>query len=161
MIQRLDNWQRATSLLFSLLTDVFSRGSGIVPDLSEHKLRVDDDLVSELRDDGGQEAVAPGVDVVGAPEEVEQQPDHHQAEAVGVEHVLGGAGGVPATIQYSTVHYTAGHEGAVGVISCMSIFSACFGLLTSVQLAATTCTCQIWISGWFLPHFDVRTISGA
>ena len=57
--------------------------------------------------------------------------------------------------------YTAGHEGAVGVISCMSIFSACFGLLTSVQLAATTCTCQIWISGWILPHFDVRTISVA
>jgi len=56
---------------------------------------------------------------------------------------------------------TAGHEGAVGVISCMSIFSACFGLLTSVQLAATTCTCQIWISGWILPHFDVRTISVA
>ena len=95
MIQRIVNWQRATSLSFSLLTDVFSRGSGIVPDLSEHKLRVDDDLVSELRDDGGQEAVAPGVDVVGAPEEVEQQPDHHQAEAVGVEHVLGGAGRVP------------------------------------------------------------------
>ena len=43
----------------------------------------------------------------------------------------------------------------------MSIFSACFGLLTSVQLAATTCTCQIWISGWILPHFDVRTISVA
>ena len=61
------------------------------------------------------------------------------------------------------VHSTAGHKGAVavGVISCMSIFSACFGLPTSVQLAATTCTCQIWISGWILPHFDVRTISVA
>ena len=55
----------------------------------------------------------------------------------------------------------AGHEGAVADISCMSIFSACFGLPTSVQLAATTCTCQIWISGWILPHFDVRTISVA
>ena len=41
---------------------------------------------------------------------------------------------------------TAGHEGSVGVISCMSIFSACFGLLTSVQLAATTWSGQIWIS---------------
>ena len=57
--------------------------------------------------------------------------------------------------------YTAGHEGAVANISFMSIFSACFGLPTSVQLAATTCTCQIWISGWILPHFDVRTISVA
>ena len=41
---------------------------------------------------------------------------------------------------------TAGHEGAVGDLSCMSIFSACFGLLTSVQLAATTWSGQIWIS---------------
>ena len=61
----------------------------------------------------------------------------------------------------TALHCTAGHEGSVGVISCMSIFSACFGLPTSVQLAATTCTCQIWISGWILPHFDVRTISVA
>ena len=58
-------------------------------------------------------------------------------------------------------HSTAGHEGAVADISYTSIFSACFGLPTSVQLAATTCTCQIWISGWILPHFDVRTISVA
>ena len=58
-------------------------------------------------------------------------------------------------------HYTAGHEGAVGDLSCMSIFSACFGLLTSRQLAATTWSGQIWISCWILPHFDVRTISVA
>ena len=32
------------------------------------------------------------------------------------------------------IQCTAGHEGAVGDLSCMSIFSACFGLLTSVQL---------------------------
>ena len=56
---------------------------------------------------------------------------------------------------------TAGHEGAVADISCISIFSACFGLPTSVQLAATTWSGQIWISGWILPHFDVRTISVA
>ena len=43
----------------------------------------------------------------------------------------------------------------------MSIFSACFGLLTSVQLAAKTSSGQIWISGWILPHFDVRTLSVA
>ena len=54
-----------------------------------------------------------------------------------------------------------GHKGAVGDLSCMSIFSACFGLLTSVQLAATTWSGQIWISCWILPHFDVRTISVA
>ena len=57
--------------------------------------------------------------------------------------------------------YTAGHEGAVANISFMSIFSACFGPPTSVQLAATTWSGQIWISGWILPHFDVRTISVA
>ena len=56
---------------------------------------------------------------------------------------------------------TAGHEGAVADISCMSIFSACFGLPTIVQLPATTWSGQIWISGWILPHFDVRTISVA
>ena len=38
----------------------------------------------------------------------------------------------------NTHHCTAGHEGAVAYISCMNIFSACFGLPTSVQLAATT-----------------------
>ena len=58
-------------------------------------------------------------------------------------------------------HCTAGHEGSVGDLSCMSIFSACFGLLTSVQLAATTWSGQIWIPCWILPHFDVRTISVA
>ena len=41
---------------------------------------------------------------------------------------------------------TAGDDGSVGIISCMSIFSACFGLLTSRQLAATTWSGQIWIS---------------
>ena len=56
---------------------------------------------------------------------------------------------------------TAGDDGSVGIISCMSIFSACFVLLTSRQLAATTWSGQIWISGWILPHFDVRTISVA
>ena len=41
---------------------------------------------------------------------------------------------------------TGGHEGAIGDLSCMSIFSACFGLLTTVQLPATTWSGQIWIS---------------
>ena len=51
------------------------------------------------------------------------------------------------TALYCTaLHCTAGHEGAVGDLSCMSILSACFGLLTSVQLAATTWSGQIWIS---------------
>ena len=56
---------------------------------------------------------------------------------------------------------TAGHEGPIGDVSYMSIFSACFGLPTSIQLAATTWSGQIWISGLILPHFDVRTISVA
>ena len=56
---------------------------------------------------------------------------------------------------------TAGHEGAVGDLSCMRIFSACFGLLTTVQLPATTWSGQIWIPCWILPHFDVRSISVA
>ena len=42
---------------------------------------------------------------------------------------------------------TAGHEGPVGDLSCMSIFSTCFGLPTTVQLPATTWSGQIWISG--------------
>ena len=60
-----------------------------------------------------------------------------------------------------TGHCTAGDEGPIADISCMSIFSACFGLPTSVQLTATTWSGQIWISGLILPHFDVRTISVA
>ena len=60
-----------------------------------------------------------------------------------------------------SIHCTTGDEGSVGIISCMSIFSACFVLLTSRQLAATTWSGQIWISCWILPHFDVRTISVA
>ena len=46
----------------------------------------------------------------------------------------------------SVAQCTAGDDGSVGIISCMSIFSACFGLLTSRQLAATTWSGQIWIS---------------
>ena len=67
----------------------------------------------------------------------------------------------PTATRWKTVHCTAGDDGSVGIISCMSIFSACFGLLTSRQLAATTWSGQIWISCWILPHFDVRTISVA
>ena len=55
------------------------------------------------------------------------------------------------------IQCTAGHEGPVG----MSIFSACFGLPTTVQLPATTWSGQIWIPGLILPRFDVRTISVA
>ena len=51
--------------------------------------------------------------------------------------------------------------GDKGPIAPYPIFSAYFGLPNSVQLAATTWSGQIWISGWILPHFDVRTISVA
>ena len=68
---------------------------------------------------------------------------------------------VHASFFTMATYCTAGHEGSVGDLSCMSIFSACFGLLTSLQLASTTWSGQIWISCWILPHFDVRTISVA
>ena len=75
--------------------------------------------------------------------------------------VCGWTSAQPRTNLIVAVQCTAGHEGAVGDLSCMSIFSACFGLLTTVQLPATTWSGQIWISCWILPHFDVRTISVA
>ena len=50
----------------------------------------------------------------------------------------------------TTIHSTVGDEGPIADISCMSIFSACFGLPTSVQLVATTWSGQIWISGLIL-----------
>ena len=61
----------------------------------------------------------------------------------------------------SALQRTAGDEGPVGDLSSESIFAHFQGLLTSVQLAATTWSAQIWISCWILPHFDVRTISVA
>ena len=59
------------------------------------------------------------------------------------------------------IHCTAGHECVIADLSCMSIFSHFQGLQTPVQLVTTTWSAQIWISGWILPHFDVRTISVA
>ena len=61
-------------------------------------------------------------------------------------HTGSGWTGLDPSPIWRTTYCTTGHEGAVGDLSCMSIFSACFGLLTSVQLAATTWSGQIWIS---------------
>ena len=61
----------------------------------------------------------------------------------------------------SVLQRTAGDEGPVGDLSSESIFAHFQGLLTSIQLAATKWSAQIWISCWILPHFDVRTISVA
>ena len=43
------------------------------------------------------------------------------------------------------VHCTAGDEGPVANISCMNIFSHFQGLLTTLQLPATSWSAQIWI----------------
>ena len=52
--------------------------------------------------------------------------------------------------------------GRRGCGGCSESISAHFqGLQTSVQLPATTWSAQIWISGWILSDFDVRTISVA
>ena len=65
----------------------------------------------------------------------------------------------------STLHCTAGGDGSVGVISCMSIFSHVQGLLPRRQLAATRWSAQIPVRAhcfgcisqikfcWKLPHF--------
>ena len=42
-----------------------------------------------------------------------------------------------------------------------AILSTSFGSSRTDTHHQVTCTCQIWISGWILPHFDVRTISVA
>ena len=48
-----------------------------------------------------------------------------------------------------------------GDIRPEAILSTSFGSLRTAIHRQVTCTCQIWISGWILPHFDVRTISVA
>ena len=47
-----------------------------------------------------------------------------------------------------------------GDIRPEAILSTSFGS-SRTATHQVTCTCQIWISGWILPHFDVRTISVA
>ena len=42
-----------------------------------------------------------------------------------------------------------------------AILSTSFGSSRTAIHRQVTCTCQIWIPGWILPHFDVRTISVA
>ena len=48
-----------------------------------------------------------------------------------------------------------------GDIRPEAILSTSFGTLRTAIHRQVTCTCQIWIPGWILPHFDVRTISVA
>ena len=48
-----------------------------------------------------------------------------------------------------------------GDIRPEAILSTSFGSSRTATHRQVTCTCQIWISGWILPHFDVRTISVA
>ena len=48
-----------------------------------------------------------------------------------------------------------------GDIRPEAILSTSFGGSRTAMYRQVTCTCQIWIPGWILPHFDVRTISVA
>ena len=48
-----------------------------------------------------------------------------------------------------------------GNIRPEAILSTSFGSSRTAIHRQVTCTCQIWIPGWILPHFDVRTISVA
>ena len=48
-----------------------------------------------------------------------------------------------------------------GDIRPEAILSTSFGSSCTAMHRQVTCTCQIWIPGWILPHFDVRTISVA
>ena len=64
-------------------------------------------------------------------------------------------------------HYAPLHSGRRcparpdGDIRPEAILSTSFGSSHTATHRQVTCTCQIWISGWILPHFDVRTISVA
>ena len=78
-----------------LVTSVFSTSAIIAPDPRQDERCVPNDLPGQLQPQGRQEAQDPGVEVLRAPGEVEDQSSHHQAEAVRVKHVAGGLGGVP------------------------------------------------------------------
>ena len=48
-----------------------------------------------------------------------------------------------------------------GDIRPEAILSTSFDSLRTAMYRQVTCTCQIWIPGWILPHFDIRNISVA
>ena len=48
-----------------------------------------------------------------------------------------------------------------GDIRPEAILSTSFGTSCTAMHRQVTCTCQIWIPGWILPHFDVKTDSVA
>ena len=79
----------------SLVTRVFSTSAIVTPDPGHHHRAVADDLPGQLQAEGRQEAQDPGVGVLGAPHQVEDQPGNHQAEAVRIKHVAGRLRGVP------------------------------------------------------------------
>ena len=60
---------------------------------------------------------------------------------------------VPSGFKCLTLDCTAGHKGVIGDLSSESISAHFQGLQTRVQLAATTCSSQIWIFVWILPNF--------
>ena len=86
----------ALSLALLALTSVFSTSSIVAPDPLQDQRCVPNDLPGQLQSQGHQEAKDPGgVEVLRAPEQVEDQPGHHQAGTVRVKDVAGGPGGVP------------------------------------------------------------------
>ena len=91
----------------SLVTRVFSTSAIVTPDPGHHHRAVADDLPGQLQAEGRQEAEDPGVAVLGAPDQVEDQPGHHQAEAVRIKHVAGGLGGVPLPREDQGLSYQA------------------------------------------------------
>ena len=79
----------------TIVTSVFSTSSIIIPDPRQDERCVANDLPGQLQPQGRQEAKYPGVELIRAPEEVEDQTSHHQAQTVRVKHVAGRLGGVP------------------------------------------------------------------
>ena len=82
-------------LAFLRPTVVFSRCTGVVLDSLQNEIGVSNEFPDQFHQHGGHEAKYPVSDVVGAPEEVEDEAEDQQTEGVGIEHVLGAARAIP------------------------------------------------------------------
>ena len=97
---------------FKHLTDVFSRSARIISNPFQDKLRVSNNFPDQFQDDCQEEPKDPVVNVVRAPEQVEDKPQDQQAEAVGVEHVLGWLWCIPLLhIEGPPSSFVPGHAG--------------------------------------------------
>ena len=103
------NWK-----LEKWLTNIFSRSTRIIPYPLQDKLRVTNNFPKQLQPKSQQEPKDPGVTVICAPEKLENQPKNKEAEAVGVQHVLGGLWGIPLLdIERPPCSFVPGHFGYV------------------------------------------------